>query len=66
MLLILAYCMDPYLRTASSSNQFSRIGYVFLITHLVLSCSMAFYAYGSHSISSTLPVLYSSFLFCAI
>ena len=56
MLLILAYYIDPYLQTASPSGRFSHIGYVFLITHLVSSCSMAFYAYASHSISSMLPV----------
>ena len=55
-LLILAYCVDPYLWTASPSSRFSCIGYVFPITHLVLSYSMTFYAYASHSISSQLLV----------
>ena len=52
MLLILAYCLNPYPRTALSSIRFSHIGYVFLITHLILSCSMEFYVYASHSIST--------------
>ena len=39
-LLISAYCVISYLRTASPSNQFYRIGYMFLLTHI---CSLLFY-----------------------
>ena len=39
-LLISAYCFISYLRTASPSNQFYHIGYVFLFTHI---CSLLFY-----------------------
>ena len=65
-LLILAYYLDLYLRTASSSNQFYCISYMFLITYIFLSCSMKFYAYASHSISSLPHTLYFLFLFYAI
>ena len=50
LLLISAYHFDSYLWTVSSSNQFYRIGYIFLLTTFILSCSMMFYAYVSHSI----------------
>ena len=44
--------MNPYLWTASPSIRFSHIGYVFLITHQILSCSTEFFAYAFLGISS--------------
>ena len=65
-LFIPAYYLDSYLRTASPSIRFYCIGYVFSLTHIVLSCSMTFHTYASHSISTLLPVLCSLFLIYAI
>ena len=52
----LLICDYAYQWTALPSVRFSRIGHIFLLTHLVLSYSMEFHAYAFLSISSQLPV----------
>ena len=50
--------VDSFLHTI----QFYCIGYVFLLAHLISTCSITFYAYAYSDISSLLHILYSSFL----
>jgi hypothetical protein len=65
-LTILVYPFCLISQTAYSSNQFYHIGYVFLLTTFVLSCSMMFCDDTSLSTYTCCHVLVSLLLICAI